>query len=46
MMLEDFDLEPERYRLSWVAASEGPQFAQVVRDMVEDLREIGPSIYK
>jgi F420-non-reducing hydrogenase iron-sulfur subunit len=45
-MLEDFDLEPERYRLEWVAASEGPQFAKVVTDMVEDLREIGPSVYK
>jgi len=46
LMLEDFDLEPERFRLSWVAASEGPHFAQVVKDMVADLREIGPSIYK
>jgi F420-non-reducing hydrogenase iron-sulfur subunit len=46
LMLEDFDLEQERFRLAWVAASEGPQFAQVVKDMVADLREIGPSIYK
>jgi F420-non-reducing hydrogenase iron-sulfur subunit len=46
MMLEDFDLEAERFRLAWVAASEGPQFAKVVKDMVEDLREIGPSVYK
>ena len=23
MMLEDFNLEPERYRLEWVSASEG-----------------------
>jgi F420-non-reducing hydrogenase iron-sulfur subunit len=45
MMLEDFDLEPERYRLEWVSASEGPRFAQVVRDMEADLKEIGPNPY-
>ena len=45
MMLEDFDLEPERYRLEWVSASEGPRFAQVIRDMVAELEEIGPNPY-
>ncbi len=45
LMLEDFDLEPERYRLEWVSASEGPRFAQVVRDMEADLKDIGPSPY-
>jgi F420-non-reducing hydrogenase iron-sulfur subunit len=45
MMLEDFDLEPERYRLEWVSASEGPRFAQVVRDMEADLKDIGPNPY-
>lgn len=43
MMLEDFDLEPERFRLEWISASEGPRFAQVVRDMEADLKEIGPN---
>ncbi len=45
MMLEDFDLEPERFRLEWVSASEGPRFAQVVRDMEADLKDIGPNPY-
>ena len=45
MMLEDFDLESERYRLEWVSASEGPRFAQVMRDMEADLKEIGPNPY-
>ena len=45
LMLEDFGLEPERYRLEWVSASEGAKFAQVVREMVETLRELGPSPY-
>jgi F420-non-reducing hydrogenase iron-sulfur subunit len=43
LMLEDFDLEPERYRLEWVSAAEGPRFAQVIKEMVVDLEEIGPN---
>ena len=45
LMLEDFGLEPERFRLEWVSASEGPRFAQVMRDMVKTIKEIGPSPY-
>ncbi len=46
LMLEDFGLEPERFRLEWISASEGKKFAQVVTDMVEELRKLGPSPYK
>lgn len=46
MMLEDFALEPERYRLEWVAASEGPRFAQVMTEMVERVKKVGPSPYR
>ncbi len=46
LMLEDFALEPERFRLEWVSASEAPRFAQVIRDMVQDLKKLGPSSYK
>jgi len=45
LMLEDFGLEPERFRLEWVSASEGPRFAQVMRDMVEAVKSVGPSPY-
>ena len=45
-MLQDFGLEPERFRLEWVSASEGARFAEVVNRMVEDLRKLGPSPYK
>jgi len=44
-MLEDFGLEPERFRLEWVSASEGPRFAQVMREMVEAIKALGPSPY-
>jgi F420-non-reducing hydrogenase iron-sulfur subunit len=46
LMLEDFGIEPERFRLEWVSASEGPRFAEVIREMTEAVRELGPSMYK
>ncbi len=46
LMLGDFGLEPERFRLEWVSASEGPRFAQVAREMTETVRALGPSPYK
>jgi F420-non-reducing hydrogenase iron-sulfur subunit len=46
VMLEDFGLEPERFRLEWVSASEGSRFAEVATRMVEQLRELGPSPYR
>jgi F420-non-reducing hydrogenase iron-sulfur subunit len=46
LMLEDFGIEPERFRLEWVSASEGPRFAEVVREMTETVRTLGPSMYK
>jgi F420-non-reducing hydrogenase iron-sulfur subunit len=46
LMLEDFGIEPERFRLEWISASEGPRFAEVMRDMTASVRELGPSPYK
>jgi F420-non-reducing hydrogenase iron-sulfur subunit len=46
LMLQDFGLEDERYRLEWVSASEGARFAKVVTGMVTDLKKLGPSPYK
>ncbi|UCC70969.1 MAG: hydrogenase iron-sulfur subunit [Gemmatimonadota bacterium] len=46
LMLEDFGVEPERFRLEWVSASEGPKFAAVVQDMSVAVRELGPSPYR
>lgn len=46
LMLEDFGLEPERFRLEWVSASEGPGFAEMARSMTETLRSLGPSPYR
>ncbi len=46
LMLEDFGLEPERFRLEWVSASEGKKFARIAKEMTDQLRELGPSPYK
>ena len=42
-MLEDFGLEPERFRLEWIASSEAQKFADVMTEMTEALRTLGPS---
>lgn len=46
LMLEDFGIEPERFRLEWVSASEGPKFAEVAREMTETVRQLGPSPFR
>lgn len=45
LMLEDLGLEPERFRLEWVSASEGSRFAEIATEMTETLRELGPNPY-
>jgi F420-non-reducing hydrogenase iron-sulfur subunit len=45
LMLEDFGLEPERFRLEWISSSEAQKFADVMTDMTETLRALGPSPY-
>ncbi len=46
LMLQDFGIEEERFRLEWVSASEGSRFAQVITEMTEKIKELGPSPYK
>jgi F420-non-reducing hydrogenase iron-sulfur subunit len=45
-VLQDFGIEPERVRLEWVSASEGDRFAAIVRDMVEQIKKLGPNPLK
>ena len=42
-LLECIGIDPARLRLEWISASEGPQFAQVVRDFVEQVKGLGPN---
>ena len=41
-LLEYLGIEPERFRMSWVSASEGGRFAEVVSKVVEEIRALGP----
>ena len=45
-VLQDFGIEPERLRLEWISASEGDKFAAVVRDMVEEIKKLGPNMLR
>jgi F420-non-reducing hydrogenase iron-sulfur subunit len=42
-LLRAYGIEPERVRLEWVSASEGQHFADIVTDMTERVRALGPS---
>lgn len=46
LMLQDFGIEEDRFRLEWVSASEGPRFAQVVTEMTERIKQLGPNPYR
>jgi coenzyme F420-reducing hydrogenase delta subunit len=41
--LEYLGIEPERIHFSWVSASEGSRFAELVQKVVEDVRKLGPA---
>jgi F420-non-reducing hydrogenase iron-sulfur subunit len=41
-MLSDMGIEPERFRLEWISASEGDKVKSVINDMVEKVRALGP----
>ncbi len=44
--IEQLGIEPDRLRLAWISASEGKQFAELVNDMTETVRKLGPSKIK
>ena len=42
-VIDQFGIDRERPWLRWVAASEGNMFAEVVEEMTQKLRELGPN---
>ncbi len=40
--IEQMGIDPGRLRLEWISASEGKQFAQLVNEMTETVRMLGP----
>jgi F420-non-reducing hydrogenase iron-sulfur subunit len=41
-LLDFFGIDRRRLKLAWVSASEGNRFGEVVAEMTEELRELGP----
>ena len=42
-LLEYVGIDPGRVQMSWVSASEGPKFADVIKKVTEDVRKLGPN---
>ena len=45
-LLKQLGVEPERLRIEWISAAEGDKFARVVKEMVEEIKKLGPSPFK
>jgi F420-non-reducing hydrogenase iron-sulfur subunit len=37
------DLEPDRLQLSWISASEGKRYSEVVNTFAEEISQAGPN---
>ena len=42
-ILPRFGFEPERLRLTWIAASDGVLLAETLQEMVDQIKALGPS---
>jgi F420-non-reducing hydrogenase iron-sulfur subunit len=40
--LEETGIEPQRFKIEWIAGSEGRKFADTIKKMVTDLEKLGP----
>ncbi len=45
-LLEQMGVNPKRLRLEWVSATEGAKFARVIKEFVEEIKELGPSPWR
>ncbi|MHA1196294.1 MAG: hydrogenase iron-sulfur subunit [Promethearchaeota archaeon] len=45
-LLKKIGIEEDRFRLEWISASEGKQFAQLVKEFTETIKKLGPSKIK
>ncbi len=43
LLLAKTDIQPERLRLEWISAAEGPKFAEVVKDFTKRIMNFGPN---
>ena len=43
LLLSDMGIDPLRFRLEWVSASEGQRFGQVMTDFTNQIKALGPN---
>jgi F420-non-reducing hydrogenase iron-sulfur subunit len=43
MVLENSDIDPDRFAIEWVSSAEAPRFAEVVTRFTEKIRALGPN---
>jgi F420-non-reducing hydrogenase iron-sulfur subunit len=41
-IMEKNNIPPQRFMLAWISASEGKNFAQLIKDFAEELQKLGP----
>ena len=41
-LLEFIGINPQRIRMSWVSASEGKKFADVITEITQEIKKLGP----
>ena len=41
-ILEFAGMDPKRFRVEWISASEGKRYAEVVEEFVSDIKALGP----
>lgn len=42
-LLDFVGLNPARFKMAWISASEGAQFAQLIREFTAEVKEAGPN---
>lgn len=45
-LLKEMGVEDGRFRLEWIAASDAPQYAEIINQMSEEVRTLGPFVRK
>jgi len=42
-MIADLGIEPERVRFEYISASEGKEYAELITEMTEEIKKLGPN---
>jgi F420-non-reducing hydrogenase iron-sulfur subunit len=45
-VFQTLNIDPERIQLTWVSASEGKKYSQVVNDFAAKIKKLGPNPVK